>query len=178
MVWFTLVFSGFGILMWVAVGVLLYFRRRQLRKVDLMRRVETSSAAEVAGASPGTLVEVKGTLRCESPLRSEMAGQRCAYYLSEVLREYTETERDAQGDLRTVRRAETIASNERFAPFAVEDGSGGVGVRAQGAEIDALEVLNRFDEDVPSRSHLPRHRCCGCRWGHLVGRSGHDGYIV
>jgi hypothetical protein len=148
MVWFTLVFSGFGILMWVAVGVLLYFRRRQLRKVDLMRRVETSSAAEVAGASPGTLVEVKGTLRCESPLRSEMAGQRCAYYLSEVLREYTETERDAQGDLRTVRRAETIASNERFAPFAVEDGSGGVGVRAQGAEIDALEVLNRFDEDT------------------------------
>ena len=78
----ALVFLGLGILMWVIVGVLIYIRRRQLRKAELMRRVDTSSAAQVAGVSPGTLVEVKGTLRCESPLTSEMAGQSCAYYLS------------------------------------------------------------------------------------------------
>ena len=151
MVMFTVLFVLFvlfGILMLIAAGVLIYFRRLKLRKVELMRRVETSSAAEVAGVSPGTLVEAKGTLRCESPLTSEMAGQTCAYYHSRVLREYTETERDSDGDLRTVRREETIASNEQFAPFAVEDESGAVGVRGEGAEVDALQTLNRFDEET------------------------------
>ena len=35
---------------------------------------------------------------------------------------------------------------ERFAPFFVEDPSGTVGVRGEGAEVDALEVANRFEE--------------------------------
>jgi hypothetical protein len=132
----------------VAVGVLLYFRRRTLGKTEAMRRVETSRAAEVAGMAPGSPVEVKGTLRCESPLESEMAHQRCAYYLSQVIREYQETERDADGDLETRRRSEVVASNERFAPFAVEDDSGAVGVRGEGAEVDALQVMNRFERDA------------------------------
>lgn len=141
------IFSVFGILMWVAVGVLLYFRRKTLGKTELMGKVETSSASEVAGASPGTIVEVKGTLRCENPLKSEMVEQECAYYLSQVIREYQETDHDADGDTRTRRRSETLASNEQFAPFVVEDASGVVGVRGEGAEVDVLEVMNRFEKD-------------------------------
>jgi hypothetical protein len=98
--------------------------------------------------APGSPVEVKGTLRCESPLESEMAGKTCAYYLSQVIREYQETERDADGDLETRRRSEVVASNEQFAPFAVEDDSGAVGVRGEGAEVDALEVMDRFERDA------------------------------
>jgi E3 ubiquitin ligase len=143
-----LVFLFFGILAWVATGVLLYFWRKTLRKTELMRRVKTSAVAEVTDVAPGAVVEVKGTLRCESPLESEMAGRTCAYYLSRVLREYEETERDPDGDLKTRRRSETVASNEQFAPFAVEDESGAVGVRAEGAEVDALEVVNRFERDT------------------------------
>jgi hypothetical protein len=147
MVLFAVIFSLFGVLMWVAAGVLLHFRRRQLDKMGLMRGVETSGAAQVAGVSIGTLVEVKGTLRCEEPLKSEMAGQECAYYRSEVIREYYE--RDiGDDDTGPDRRSETIASNERFAPFAVEDASGAVGVRGEGAEVDALEVMNRFERET------------------------------
>ncbi len=143
-----IVFLAFGVLAWVAVGVLLYFRRKTLAKTEVMGRVDTSAAADVAGAAPDTLVEVKGNLRCESPLHSEMAGQSCAYYLSQVIREYQETEREAAGDLETRRRSEVVASNERFAPFAVEDGSGAIGVRGEGAEVDAVEVMNRFERDT------------------------------
>ena len=49
---FTLIFVLFGILMWVAAGVLLYFRRRQLGMIDLMGQVETSTASEVSGLAP------------------------------------------------------------------------------------------------------------------------------
>ncbi|CAN5597609.1 MAG: hypothetical protein H0U91_04185 [Rubrobacter sp.] len=128
--------------------MLLYFRRRQLRKTGLMRDTETTPAAGVAALLPGTPVEVKGTLRCEGPLTSEMAGQRCAYHLSRVIREYRETDRDADGDLKTRRRTEVVAESERFAPFSVEDPSGAVGVSGEGAEVDALEVMNRFEKDA------------------------------
>ena len=143
---FTLIFVLFGILMWVAAGVLLYFRRRQLRKIDLMSQVETTTASTVSGLAPGTLVEVKGTLRCESPLKGEMTEQVCAYYLSQVTREYLE--KDDDDDVgKSQRRSEVMASNEQFAPFTVEDRWGTVGVRGEGAEVDALEVINRFEKD-------------------------------
>lgn len=146
MVVFTLIFVLFSILMWVAAGVLLYFRRRQLRMIDLIGQVETSTASEVSGLAPGTLVEVKGTLRCESPLKSEMTEQACAYYLSRVIREYRERDYD-DDDVGSDRRSEVMASNEQFAPFAVEDRWGAVGVRGEAAEVDALEVMNRFEKD-------------------------------
>ena len=151
---FALIFALFGALMWTAAGVLLYFRRRQLGKTGLMQDTETSPAAAVAGLDPGTPVEVKGTLRCGEPLTSEMAGRECAYYVSRVIREYRETERDADGDLETRRRSEVVAESERFAPFVVEDPSGAVGVDGEGAEVDALEVTNRFEEAAEGQPGL------------------------
>jgi hypothetical protein len=136
----------FAVIFLVAGGVMLYFRNRTKQKSALMSQTETSSASDVSGLSPGTLVEVKGTLRCESPLTSEMAGTSCAYYSSKVIREYMERDYDDDGG--SDRRSEVIAQNEQFAPFVVEDGSGTVAVNAEGAEVDARQVVNRFDRDT------------------------------
>lgn len=144
----AVIFCVVGIVAWIGAGVLLYYRRKAQEKTQLMRTTETSAAREVSTKAPGTLVEVKGTLRCESPLESEMAHETCAYYISQVTREYEETDRDSDGDLRTRRRSEVVVSSERFAPFAVEDESGSAGVRGEGAEVDALEVTNRFERDT------------------------------
>lgn len=151
---FALIFLAFGVLALAAAGIVLYFRSRQLGKTELMRKVETSRAADVVSLSEGSPVEVKGTLRCAEPLTSEMAERACAYYHSRVIREYQETDRDADGDTSTRRRSQTVASNERFAPFTVEDGSGAVGVLGEGAEVDALEVKNRFERDTGKEGTL------------------------
>jgi hypothetical protein len=148
MTFMAVIFSVFGIVAWVIAGVLLYFRRKTLAKTELMRDVQTSAASEVSATVPGTLVEVKGTLRCEEPRTSEMAEQTCAHYLSQVVRVYEVTDRDSDGDSRTSRRSEVVASNERFAPFVVEDESGAVAVRGEGAEVDGLEVMNRFERET------------------------------
>jgi hypothetical protein len=71
----------FAVIFLVAGGALLYFRGKTKQKAALMGQTETSNATDVSGLAPGTLVEVKGTLRCEEPLVSEMANERCAYYL-------------------------------------------------------------------------------------------------
>src|SRR5215212_1076134 len=144
-----LILLFFAVLFLVAGGVLLYFRNRTKRKSALMSQTETSNASDVSGIAPGTLVEVKGTLRCDEPLTSEMAEKTCAYYSSTVTREYLRPDYDDDdNDVGSDRRSEVMAQNEQFAPFVVEDDSGSVAVNAEGAEVDARQVVNRFDRNM------------------------------
>jgi hypothetical protein len=139
----------FAVIFVVAGIVLLYFRNKNKQKAALMGQTQTSSASDVSGLAPGTLVEVTGTLRCEEPLSSEMAGEKCAYYSSKVIREYMERDYD-DDDVGSDRRSEVVAHNEQFAPFTVEDSTGSVAVNAEGAELDAKQVVNRFDRNTGS----------------------------
>src|SRR5215210_1645747 len=84
----------FAVIFLVAGGALLYFRNKNKQKAALMGQTETSNTSDVSELFPGTLVEVKGTLRCEEHLTSEMAGEWCAYYSSQVTREYLERDYD------------------------------------------------------------------------------------
>ena len=140
----------FAVIFLVAGGVLLYFRNRTKQKSALMSQTETSNASEVSGLAPGTLVEVKGTQRCEEPLTSEMAEKTCAYYSSTVTREYLrpDYDDDDDNDVGSDRRSEVMAQNEQFAPFVVEDDTGSVAVNAEDAEVDARQVVNRFDRNT------------------------------
>jgi hypothetical protein len=141
----------FAVIFLVAGGALLYFRGKTKQKAALMGQTETSNAADLSGLAPGTLVEVKGTLRCEEPLVSEMANERCAYYSSQVVREYLERDHDDDDhDAGSDRRSEVVAQNEQFAPFTVEDPTGGVPVNAEGAEVGAKQVVNRFERNTGS----------------------------
>jgi hypothetical protein len=146
----------FAVIFLVAGGVLLYFRSKNKHKAALMGQTETSDARDVSRLAAGTFVEVKGTLRCEEPLTSEMAGERCAYYSSTVTREFLERDHDDDDDVGSDRRSEVVAHNEQFAPFSVEDATGSVPVSAEGAEMDARQVVDRFERhtggDGPSIS--------------------------
>src|SRR5919107_4624506 len=123
----------FAVIFLVAGGALFYFRSKNKQKAALMGQTETSNASDVSGLAQGTLVEIKGTLRCEEPLTSEMAGERCAYYSSKVEREYMERDYDDDDDdVGSDRRSEVVAQNEQFAPFSVEDSTGSVPVNAEG----------------------------------------------
>ncbi|MDQ3437536.1 MAG: E3 ubiquitin ligase family protein [Actinomycetota bacterium] len=135
---------------WAAGGLLLYVRHRTRRKVDLMRQTQTTSASEMSAFSPGTPVEVKGTLRCESPLQSEMAEETCACYFSRVTREYVRSSGhssdDSPGSHHSRQTAsETLSESVRAVPFFVEDSTGRVEVHPQGSEVDAQEVVDRFE---------------------------------
>jgi hypothetical protein len=110
-----LVLLLFAVIFLAAGGALLYFRNKNKQKAALMGQTEASNASDVSGLSPGTLVEVKGTLRCEEPLTSEMANETRAYYSSKVVREYLE--RDYDDDVGSDRRSEVVAQNEQFAPL-------------------------------------------------------------
>jgi hypothetical protein len=75
-----------------------------------------------------------------------MANETCAYYSSKIVREYLE--RDYDDDVGSDRRSEVVAQNEQFAPYTVEDATGRVPVNGEGAEVDARQVVDRFERNT------------------------------
>jgi hypothetical protein len=153
--------------MWIAAlvlfalaGGLLVGATFQKKRLALMAVTETSKTAQLAalaqsvageiGAGSFTeLVEVKGVVRCEQPIQSELARVPCVHYSMEVIREYEETtwETDGSGKRQSAvgRGSETVAEHERSCPFQVEDETGRIGVDPVGAKIIAEQVCDRFE---------------------------------
>lgn len=132
--------SGFAIASGIAalLGlVCLWFCKKYRDEVALMAATPTSRAADVAAAAPGTVVEVKGTIRCAAPLTGEFSRKACVYSKSEIERK-EERWKDGKRETHYV----TESSVERHAPFQVEDASGRVPVRGDGASVEAVQVYN------------------------------------
>lgn len=146
----------------VAVSVILFFiGRSQGNKALDIQSTETSTAAGLATEAsevareigPGSftkVAELKGTVECSSPLIAEMSGTSCVWYRSTVTREYEEpyTDRDSDGKSRsgTRRGSENVSTNERRTPFTVRDESGAVEVEPDGAPVEGVKVLSRFEQ--------------------------------
>jgi len=125
----------------VGVG-LLWWRSRVSGEIALMASLETSGAGSVARMAPGTMVEVKGTLRVRVPLVAEFSQQPAAWYKSEIEREETYYERDSNGRDQRRTRNTTVYTNTKYGQCLVEDQTGRVGIDFDGAEVEAVEVVN------------------------------------
>jgi len=146
----------------VAVSVVLFLiGRSQGNKALDIQSTETSTAAglateasdvarEIGAGSFTKVTEIKGLVECPSPLTSEMSGTACVWYRSTVTREYEEsyTERDSDGKTRsgTRRGTETVSKNERRTPFLVRDETGAVEVEPDGAPVEGVKVLSKFEQ--------------------------------
>jgi hypothetical protein len=120
------------------------------------RLIENLPTSKAQGVFIG-LVELKGTVQCEQPLVSYLAGASCVYYSYSVeeswSRTITTTEDDGRGGSRTVTRREsgwtTVDSRTDLTPFFLQDDTGSLLVHPEGARVEALGVFgqtcSRFD---------------------------------
>lgn len=146
----------------IIVGIVLYFvHRRQTRKLSHMKGLRTSTiqslhdtarsvAAEIGAGSWGEYVEVKGQVRCDRPLTSELTQTPCVHYQMQVVREYEDMETDSDGDRKTRRRSDTVSSNRQSIPFWIEDDTGRIEIEPGDADIDTVQVLNDFRPEASS----------------------------
>lgn len=150
-----------GIVLLVVCACLLLWRRSRQARLLAILDTETSTVKEITelgayvrqGLDGHTgfsrAVELKGIVRCDNPITSEVAKQPCVYYSMTVTREYEETytETDSQNNQhqRTKHGSDTVASNSRRVPFWVEDETGRLPVDPQGAEIDSVQVEDRYE---------------------------------
>jgi len=145
-----------------AIAVILFFvGRSQGSKALDIASTETSSAAglateasdvakEIGAGSFTKVAEMKGAVECGSPLKAEMSGTECVWYRSTVTREYEETytERDSDGKTRTGTRrgSENVSTNERRTMFMVRDETGAVEIDPEGAPVEGVKVLSKFEQ--------------------------------
>jgi hypothetical protein len=126
-----------------AVGAgLLWWRRSVGGEIALMASTQTSPAGDVAKLAPGTLTEVKGTLRVREPLTAEFSRKPCAYFKSEIEREETYWERDSQGREERRTRTTTVYTNMKYGSCLIQDDSGRAGIDFDGANVEAVQVVN------------------------------------
>lgn len=153
-----------GILL--VVGIILFFvQKNYSTKLQSIRSATSSTVAElqniareIAGEiGSGNLreyVKVRGIIRSENPLISELKQAPCVHYAMRVVREYEEqhTTRDSEGKSRTETRrgSETISSNSQSIPFTLQDRSGELVVNPDGGDIETTQILNEFRQENSS----------------------------
>jgi hypothetical protein len=149
-----------GVVFFVISAILIVVRVMTQKKLFEIQSTETLTAkdlqdlyssvkSEVGQGGFSKMTEVKGVVKCDNPLNSELANQPCVYYSMTVVREFEETreEKDSSGNYRPVthRGSETISSNTQSVPFYVEDETGKILVNPNDAGIDSQKVLDKFE---------------------------------
>jgi len=128
----------FGVL---GCGACLWGSLRQLRR---RRLLDDTPSSKVLGVFIG-MTELKGTVESSQPLTSVLAGRTCVLYHWQVeeswSRTVTETTTDSKGNTTTRTRTESgwtkIAGGGQQNPFYLQDETGVILVRPDGAQIDA-----------------------------------------
>src|SRR5256714_2084244 len=121
--------------------VLLWWRLRVARELNIMSSVVVSGAGTVAALPPGQIVEVAGTLRVRTPLTAEFSQKPCAYFKAEIEREEVYYERDSQGREERRTRTTTVYSNMKYGQCLIEDATGRVGIDFDGADVEAIQTV-------------------------------------
>jgi hypothetical protein len=135
-----------GIVLIPTAGFLLWSWRNSRNDMALMRATETTPAGDVANLPPGSLVEVKGRLRCNAPLTAELSKSPCAHFASTVEREYEVVEYDAKrGTSYRAHKTEIVKSTTLFASFEIEDASGRALVSPEAAIVEGIAAVDRYD---------------------------------
>jgi hypothetical protein len=146
----------------VVAGVLFFLRQSQAAKLEQVTATETSTCKEVAdlceAVGEGTPVEVKGSIEPKETLQAELSGNDCVCFRSEVERKWEkerwETDTNGNRRLRTRRGTDTVSQNEVLQPFYVRDETGRVLVDPEGADIDWVESVDRFERGEPEGGTL------------------------
>jgi hypothetical protein len=155
------------ILLLVSVGLVFAYRSAKAKMLD-MASAETFTAAslketadavakEIGEGSFNQICEVKGMIKCNIPLTSELKKIPCVYYSASIVEEYEETyyERDSQGvdQRRTRTKTHTVSSNSQQTDFYVQDQTGKIQIVAEGANWDPEVTCSEVRQSIPSQSY-------------------------
>jgi len=135
---------------WIGLAIAVFALFASLRACRRKRLIDNLPTSKTQGVFIG-LVELKGTTQCEQPVVSYLAEASCVYYSFDIEESWsrlvTETESDGKGGTRTVTRRESgwtsVASRIESVPFYVQDDTGHLLVRPEGARIEAAGVFSQ-----------------------------------
>lgn len=158
--------------------------RRCAKRYDAICTVPTIATRDIPGLG-AAMVEVKGDVRADAPLISDLARIPCVVFNCSVTEHWTttETQRDSKGNTRRVTKhhSETRYSNSGQIDFRVDDGAGEVTVHPDGASIDLLDGMGNLDgprPESPAYHISPRHFGGRLRYSESVLPVGERVYVL
>ena len=151
------------------IGIVLWFvRGASLKKLQQIVDTPTSTVKQLedrlhhskgreANKTYREHAEIKGKIVCEKPLVGELSKQECVYFDTKVTHEYEEyyEEKDAEGNTtkKSRRKSDVMTKDTRRTPFYLEDETGKILVDSDGANVDALQVVNKMEKH-PQNNNL------------------------
>jgi len=134
---------------WIGLIIAIVSLWASLRACKRRRLIDNLPTSKTQGVFIG-LVELKGEVECEQPLKSYLAETACVYYSFHIEESWSRTvtveESDGKGGTQLVTRREsgwtTVASDMQMTPFYLKDDTGHILVHAEGARIEALGVFS------------------------------------
>lgn len=154
----------------IVIGIILFFVQKnystKLQSIRLatsstiaeLQRIASEIAGEIGSGNLREYVKVRGIIRSDRPLISELKQEPCVHYTMRVVREYEEQQvvTDSEGKRRTETRrsSETVSNNTQSIPFTLQDSSGELIVNLDGGNIDTVQVLDEFRKDNASGSSI------------------------
>ena len=137
----NIVIAVFAAIAAIVGALLMWWRSRVTRELNVMSSVEVSGAGTVAALPPGQVVEVVGTLRVRTPIAAEFSKKPCAWFKAEIEREETYYERDSKGNQERRTRTTTVYTKTNYGQCLVEDATGKVGIDFEGADVEAMQTV-------------------------------------
>ena len=137
-------------------------RRVILSEVRAIKIIQTSTVGELKNLSQAIenelgiggffkeQVEVKGAINSNTPITAELSKRPCVYARTKIEEKYEETYKDDNGKPQTRQKTTTLADNVLKTNFELDDGTGSIQVNPDEANIDAIEVVNRYE---PKENH-------------------------
>lgn len=155
MLWVGLILIAVAVAMFVfsrkAADKALFMKATETKKVGDVRSLIDEVGAELGGGSTGytEIVEFKGRFVTDEPIVGSFSGKPAAIVVTRVERQYEERAevRDSNGNYRTEwrRGSETVGGDRQTARFWLDDGTGRVRVDPNGASLDLVRVVDRFE---------------------------------
>lgn len=176
MLGFNLALLIFAVVFLVGGAVMLWWRTRLGHEIQVMASTPSSTVAQALAAAPGSLVEIAGTLKCQTPILAEFTQTPCAYFSAQIQREEVYYERDSDGKEQRKTRTTTVHSNVENAACAIADDSGMIGIDFKGANVEAVETLSRIDGTSDRyierilAPDIPIYVLAEIQDGHLLGK--------
>lgn len=122
-----------------------------------LQKMAGDIAAEIGAGNWRDYVRIRGTIRADQPLVSELTQRHCVHYSMKVRREYEETvttRRQGRTSTQTRRGSEIVADSDRSVPFFLEDATGRIAVDPHGASMETVEVLDEFKPEQTAGTQL------------------------
>ncbi len=118
----------------IGVGGLLFWLSK--KQADTSQELKSSSVVPIRDLQAGTQAEIQGIVTAQNPLRTPFGQRDCVYYEYEVEKEVRE--RNAQGQMET--DWETVEQDDQQMAFTIDDGTGQVAVKPDGATLEARDL--------------------------------------